>query len=158
MTVLHLGVVDQPYRHIGPGYRGRGKKRRKAAMIGSKSTYEVAMILEAKYHIMETFYEAHQTEIVQAMIDSYEGATETVLMTHQLSDPSGSGIAAIQAMFNKFLDEKEIERLGVPGVPTLAAIHGVSHRFAHPYARGRGPRPSFIDTGLYEASFRAWVD
>jgi hypothetical protein len=39
----------------------------------------------------------------------------------------------------------------------LAALHGVSHRFKHPYAR-RARRPSFIDTGLYQNSFAAWVD
>jgi len=41
----------------------------------------------------------------------------------------------------------------------------VSHRFANPTHRRvkgaglvrRAPRPSFIDTGLYQASFKAWV-
>ena len=65
--------------------------------------------------------------------------------------------ANIETRFRHFLSQKEMDSLGVPGVPTKAALAGVSHRFKHPYAK-RAPRPSFIDTGLYEASFRAWVE
>jgi hypothetical protein len=156
VTVLHLGVVDIPYRHVGPGFRGRGKKRKRVASIGSKTTYEVAVILEGKYHVMLHFFEAHEGEVLQAILNDYMGAAESMLMggPGKLGNRAGG---AIQTMFNTFLDSGEIEHMGVPGVPTLAALHGVSHRFAHPYAK-RPPRPSFIDTGLYETNFRAWVD
>jgi hypothetical protein len=162
MTVLHLGVIDQPYRHVGPGYRGRGRKRRPVKSVGSKTTFEVAEILERKYHVMELFFEAHADAILEHVVEAMQGATETALMTgtppSPSLDPTSTGMEHIRVMFNEFLDKEEMAHLGVPGVPTLAAIHGVSHRFAHPYAKGRGRRPSFIDTGLYETSFRAWVD
>jgi hypothetical protein len=158
MTVLHLGVVDQPYRHEGRRRAGRRRGRNvKAARVRSMSTFDVASILESKYHVMQHFFDLHHTEVVEAMINSYEGATETALLGGPLVNPSGDGIDDIRKMFNRFLDEEEMNRLGVPGVPTMAALHGVSHRFAHPYAK-RGSRPSFVDTGLYESSFRAWVD
>ena len=160
MTTLHLGVIDMPYRHSGPGYRGRGNKR-KAATVGSRTTFEVAEFLEEKYHVMELFFETHADEILEHVVDAMQGATETALLTgvppSPSVDPTSSGMEKIRVMFNRFLDEGEVERIGIKGVPTLAAIHGVSHRFAHPYAR-RGSRPSFIDTGLYESSFRSWVD
>jgi len=51
---------------------------------------------------------------------------------------------------------KEVEKLGIPGVPTKAALRGVNHRLKHPYRR-RGARPSFVDTSLYMSSFKAWA-
>jgi hypothetical protein len=158
MTTLHLGVIDLPYRHVGPGFRGRGKKKRPAKSIGSKTTFEVAEILERRYHIMELFFEIHSDSIIQAIIDSYEGATESILMTKMVPlDPSATGMDKIKVMFQKFLDMEELAGVA-RGVPTQAAILGISHRFAHPYAQSRTRRPSFIDTGLYQSSFRAWVD
>lgn len=158
MTTLHLGVIDLPYRHVGPGFRGRGKKRRAAKSIGSKTTFEVAEILEHRYHVMESFFEVYGERILEELMSSFQGGAETALMTGQVNlDPSQSAMDKVKLMFSRFLSEREVEKLGIAGVPTLAALHGVSHRFAHPYAR-RPRRPSFIDTGLYESSFRAWVD
>jgi len=48
-----------------------------------------------------------------------------------------------------------METLGYPGVPTRAALMGVNSRLKK--RRGKR-RPSFRDTGLYQASFMAWVD
>jgi hypothetical protein len=157
--MLNLGVISQPYRHTGPRYTGRGRaKHKRSGATRGISTYEVARILEHKYHVMEHFYRKHEDEITQIIMDDLDEAALTAQMggPAELAEDS-SGMQKIRAMFNTFLDSKEIETMGVAGVPTKAALHGVSHRFKHPYAR-RGPRPSFIDTGLYEASFRAWVD
>ena len=54
--------------------------------------------------------------------------------------------------FKGFLDHEE------HGIKTTAARRGVSHLLPRPYARSNPPRPSFIDTGLYRASFRAWTE
>jgi hypothetical protein len=84
-----------------------------------------------------------------------EGQLENLIMGAPQNsiryDQAGS---AIENMFRNFLDLREMD--GMPGVPTAAAEHGVSHRFKHPYAK-RASRPSFIDTGLYQASFVAEV-
>ncbi|EJC5177426.1 DUF1353 domain-containing protein [Salmonella enterica] len=43
---------------------------------------------------------------------------------------------------------------GTEGVPTARALEGISKRFKN---RKGEPRPSFIDTGMFQASMRAWV-
>ena len=164
MTTLHLGVIDIPY--AGPGYstpsttrKSRPSKRPRARGGPiSISTGDVAEILEAEYHIMETFYELHEAMIAQEATDSVQDAIDALVMgaPHTL-DPFGSVMQTIEARFKQFLSLREMDRLGIPGVPTKAAQMGVSHRFKHPYAR-RAERPSFIDTGQYQASFKAWVD
>jgi hypothetical protein len=162
MPTLHLGVIDQPYRSASYQYVGKTGKpqtRRRKAQVTARTTFDVAKILESKYHLMEVFYEAHAEDINQMVVDAYAGAVETAIMRGRFPtmDLGTTGIDKIRKGFNDYLDMEEMAALGVPGVPTQAAIHGVSHRFKHPYAK-RARRPSFIDTGLYEASFMAWVD
>lgn len=123
-----------------------------------KTTGEVAEILEAKYHIMETFFELHETEIVGMLERSLEGALQNIAAgAPGTIGVNAEGESAIEATFKNWLSQRGMDQTATPGVPTLAALHGVSHRFAHPYAR-RASRPSFIDTGLYQANFKAWVD
>lgn len=161
--LLHLGVVDLPYNtpdgsiapeiagalsHGNPPKRGQVKI---AATIG-----DVATFLENKYHVMEIFFEAHQADIAEALESSLAGALENLLMGGPATAPAwGAATSAIEALFRKFLDSKEMDELGIPGVPTAASLKGVSHRFK----QKAGPiRPSFVDTGMYEASFTVWVD
>lgn len=139
--VLHLGVLDIPY-----------------ADEAGKTTGDVAEILEAKYGIMQAFYDRHQNGIAEDMAQSLEGALESILM----GAPPAAVIRAAQAAtgkietrFKQFLSKREIETMGIGGVPTEAAIKGVSHRMKK---RKKGRRPSFIDTGLYQQSMKAWVD
>jgi len=149
MAVLHLGVVNIPYAQ-------RPTTRAKKTVSGTQTTGDVAEILEAKYGVMATFFDAHKTDIARSLEDKMSGELENLLMGKR---PNSNALAAIggdiQKMFADFLDMREIESMGVAGVPTQAALMGVNHRLKS----GRGsPRPSFIDTGLYQASFRAWVD
>jgi hypothetical protein len=51
-------------------------------------------------------------------------------------------------MFKAFIDDEDMNNM-VPGVPTKVSIKG---------RRGRKPGPSFLRTGIYKASFRAWVE
>lgn len=163
MTTLHLGVIVQNYRTFARVYRYRGKtgkpgRRRVANYAASLSTLDVANFLEDRYHVMENFYELHQEEIVGMIANAYAGAVETAMHTGRPPiDLEATGINRIKKLFNDFLDMEELAGLGIPGVPTQAAKDGVSHRFKHPYA-AHARRPSFIDTGLYESSFVAWVD
>lgn len=142
MTTLHLGVIDLPYTYGS----------------GSKTTGDVAEILEDKYHVMEHFYELHSVQIVENISDSLVGSFESLMSgAPPRGDLYAGGTAKIEEAFKNFLTNKEMDALGYPGVPTAAAQRGVSHRFKKPYKK-RAPRPSFIDTGLYESSFKAWVD
>lgn len=148
--ILHLGVTDLPYRR----FRSRRSKRN----AGNVSTGDVAEFLEARYGIMDTFFKRHEHDIIADMESSVHGAVENVLAGAPINfDLFNAGMQSIEGRFRRFILEGEVEHAGIPGVPTGAALRGVSHRFAHPYKR-RPPRRSFYDTGVYVDSFKAWVD
>jgi hypothetical protein len=139
MPVLHLGVIDQPYS------------------TGGKTTGDVAEILEGKYEVMGHFADKHEQDIANDLENSLEGVLENLLLG---APPAQNAFAqaesAIENRFKQFLSLKEMDSLGVSGVPTAAALAGKSKRFKS--GRGPKPRPSFIDTGLYQANFKSWVD
>jgi hypothetical protein len=138
MPVIHLGVTDVTYA------------------TGAKTTGDVAEILEDKYHIMQVFYEQHKEDVAEDLEQSLSGAMESMMAGAPPSNrPFGSAEAAIEERFKRFLSEAEMDALGYPGVPTAAALAGVSHRFK---TKKGSPRPSFIDTGLFQSSFVVWID
>lgn len=177
MPVLHLGVIDQPYSEP-PSKSGKNS---------ATTTGEIAIILEAKYHVMEYFYELHKEDIAKDLEQSVGNALEALLMGAPTDlDAFGEATGSLKKRFSDFLSLQEMD--GQSGVPTQASLEGISHRFANA-APGFGeyaalvkaigtkaqrrelknsrnkretvrgpPRPSFIDTGLYEASFKAWID
>jgi hypothetical protein len=150
MPTLHLGVVEIPYSSLAKG------KKAKAAM-GAETTGDVAGWLENKYHIMEFFFGRHEADIAAVLEDGMAGSLESLLMGAPVSaNPFGTAEGQIDKMFRRFLDREEMA--GQLGVPTQAALNGVSHRKKHPYASRNARRPSFIDTGLYQASFKSWVE
>jgi hypothetical protein len=161
MVTLHLGVLEQPYDNRQPrpaGKRRKGKAPRRSAVHGSISTGDVADILEAKYGVMGAFLETHGQEVGDLIATSMANSLEDLMR----GAPSGgnsfaSAESAIENAFKTFLSSGEAERAGISGVPTQAALKGVNHRLKHPYAKANPPRTSFIDTGLYENSFKAWV-
>lgn len=161
MTTLHLGINDLPYvdydappKKVAKAKRGKANKPRKTKGGGGQTTGEIAEILEAKYHIMETFAERHLPEIAGSLAESMAGALESLMMGAPASQsPFGEATDEIKAKFQKFLDDKEMD--GATGVPTQAAKDGVNHRLK--LKRGP-PRPSFIDTGQYQAHFQNWID
>jgi hypothetical protein len=153
VNVIHLGVNDIPYsfsQNIGRTKKGKRKGRAYASTTG-----DVAEILEDKYGVMATFVALHEEEIFAELSDSIQGSLESLLMGAPPGSNAGmAGASAIEAMFQKFLDLKEMDGI-VPGVPTAASLAGVNHRLKSK----RGPvRPSFVDTGLFANSFRVWAD
>ena len=159
---LHLGVVDVPYSEPTPrprrASRGKPARPRKVAS-GTQTTGDVATWLENRYQVMAIFAYLHEKEIKAAIEEGLVGELENRLMDAPPNrDAFGAATSQIETVFRDFLDNDEIAKLGmVPGVPTAAALRGVNHRMMHPYAR-RAARPSFLDTGLYSASFRAWIE
>lgn len=159
---LILGVVDIPYTDSGKvpsaAAMARARASQKAPKGGgsAQTTGDVATILEAKYHVMETFYERHEEEVAAAMEGALAGELENILAgSPPRNDPYGSATSAIEAGFRAFLDRDEMAEAGIPGVPTRASRSGVNRRMKS--GRG-GPRPSFIDSGLYQASMVSWVE
>lgn len=143
---LNLGVLDIPYNDE-PG--------RNAPSI---TTGDVAEILEHKYHLIDTFVAVHEDDIRQAIEDGITDFFDLVARGNFAPDPLAPSTSTIEAKFREFLSSGEAERVGIPGTPTKAALAGVNHRLKHPYAKDNPRRPSFIDTGLFETSFRAWID
>ncbi len=146
MTTLHLGVIDIPY-----------------ADEKGVTTGDVAEFLEDKYHVMGAFYGRYEGKIANALANALAGALETVRMGGPLSGkPFATAESEIAADFKHFLSSSEIETMGIEGVPTKAALDGKSKRFKRGRNKGKTGlpgvrRPSFIDTGLYQASFVDWV-
>lgn len=163
--ILHLGIVDQPYRNA-PSPARKGKRWRRSDLIGgaSATTGDVAGYLEDRYHPFEIFYELHKAEIAADLETGLAGALESILMGAPVDlSVFGSAESKIDDHFRKFLDAGELESLGYPGMPTEASgrgkrIGGINHRLRHPYAKSNPARPSLIDTGLYQSSFKSWVD
>lgn len=138
MPTLHLGVIDLPY----------GRR-------GGKSTGDVAEILEGKYKLFSAFVEMHQPVIEHVIENSLQGHIETIMMGGGSTDPFNTAASELETLFKDSLTMQSYDHR-LAGVPTAAAMRGVSHRKKHPYARSNSPRPSFIDTGLLQSSFKAW--
>lgn len=174
MRYLTLGVVDVPYENDGerPAPRitkkGRVHKTDAARLQreqdghdttpdGPTTTARVATILEDQYGVMQVFYDTKKEEITGFLVDSLEGALEDLYAGAPATrDPFAQAGQKVAASFRHFLMTGEIEHLGVEGVPTQAAIERRSLRFKNKVGPNR--RPSFIDTGTYEASMRAWME
>lgn len=140
--ILHLGVIDVPYQ----------SEEKKGS--SSETTGDVAERLEAHYSVMETFTDRHGGFIADALANSMAGALENIMAGAPPSNnPFGSAESAIEERFRAFIDGKEMN--GVPGVPTKASLLGIRSRFKNRRDPGR---PSFQDTGLYETSFKAWME
>jgi hypothetical protein len=159
--VLHLGVIDVPYVQALVGKIAKAKKGKAnkpvKTVAGTQTTGDVAQWLENKYCVMEGFAQLHSEDISQAISNSVAGAIETVMMGGPASiDAFGSATSEIETLFKfTYLDNEEITQTGADGVPTQAAKDGINPRLKS----GKGdPRPSFIATGQYQNSFKAWVE
>ncbi len=132
MTVLSLGVVDVAY------------KDDKASTTG-----EVAEILEEKYHIMRTFLELNESLIGDALAEKMVARMDSPVLGKK-----DMPIDPVDERFRDFLDSDIMSKILPLSLQSAAAAEGVNHRKKHPYVKSNGARPAFIDTGLYQASFR----
>ena len=158
--IINLGVLDIPYVQAPQEFKWRknsksAKKIAKFARYQSLSTFNVAQFIESKYGLMAAFAEKNMPYIADQMANSLAGAIEVVLSGSMPAgfDPYGSATSAIEHRFKEALSLKEFD--GLPGVPTAASLKGTTSRKA---SKKGGSRPSFIDTGVYQASFKSWVD
>jgi len=164
--VLNLGVVDIPYADPpnkekkakkGKGKRSKPGKPKSSAV--TKTTGEVAEILEEKYGVLDTFAFARLPDIAKELENSIAGQLETMMMGgHPCGNPFASAESSITTMMKDFISTRQVEQLGIKGVPTQAAKNGVNHRLKHPYAKSNPRRPSFMDTTLYWQTLKAWFD
>lgn len=124
-----------------------------------KTTTDVAADLEARYKIVETFWEMEEDNFVEVIEEAFADDIENVMQMGQVPKTGGISDKETDKIEKKFMQNLQSRKYDgvLPGVPTTAAQRGVSHLHRHPYAK-RAPRPSFIDTGMYQRSFRAWVE
>jgi hypothetical protein len=169
---LQLGFESHPYSArysasspLTASVKSRGGRRMSLAqqMYGQgKNSGQVALELETKYQIVETFYKMEEDNlIIPLLADEYRAALDLEM------ELAGSGLPPIHIMTTKGIDKIETRfrrNLSgrrydgiIRGVPTLSAQRGISHLRRNP-AASRGSRPSFIDTGLYQRSFKAWEE
>ncbi|ENM4476130.1 hypothetical protein AB7Y34_002984 [Salmonella enterica] len=135
MITFHLGVIDVPYEDE------------------NTTTGDVAEYLEEKYQIMQTFFDRYSNDIADLMTNDMAASLENMMAgAPPARDPLAESMSHIHDLFVAFLDNTEMN--GLPGVPTRRALKGISRRFKN---KKGPPRPSFIDTGTYQAAMRAWV-
>lgn len=173
MPTLNLGVIDIPYAPDGkrpePKITKKGKVRpgtarrlqrledgHDAYWDGETTTAVVAQLLQDKYGLFQVFYDQLEDHIAGAVVHSLEGALEDLYSGAPMHDPYAEVGQEIDAAFRVFLMTAQIESLGIPGVPTKAAIERRSSRFKS--KKGPSERPSFVDTGTLEASLKSWIE
>jgi hypothetical protein len=161
---LHLGFVSTPYMSdtiAAPMRSARTEEARKKRRSFKKTmtAEKVSGILESSYNIVNQFSEKYGEEIGEIIRDGVElsiidilpgGDREYKPISNRMIQYMKPKTREIEKLFREFLDNEEAEG---SGIPTKAAMLGVR--------RGRkrgGRRPSFVDTGIYRASFRAWAD
>ena len=157
---LVLGVHDMSYAaqfHSKAGTVKRGLSKAQAGYGKGKTTGDIAKILESRYGVMNAFFNMEKDNIITALESSMVGSVINMVNGQPAPvAPLAQAMSSIEHRFKQALSGRAFDGV-IPGVPTKAAEHGVSHRFKRPYAR-RGSRPSFIDTGTYSASFTVWTE
>lgn len=158
-TRIHFGVIVQPYRYVKQKLSKKGKVLKKGRKIElSITTGEVAEHIEEQYQLFEFFYNDQKDFINEQLLGSLENSIEAIMSGAAVTqDPFGQAASLIEDQFKKMLSSRAFDGR-IEGVATLASKNGVNHRLAHPYAKSNPMRPSFIDTGNFEASFKVWVD
>src|SRR5580692_1119246 len=147
MPSLVLGVLDVAYSDSHGIRKGE-----------TTTTGDVAEILEERYHVMQTFYQARKEKIASFLADTMASALQDICNGQRVKNPSYGAEQRIEAEFRSFLDANEMQKLAIAltGVAlSAAAARGVNHRKKNPYAKKNKERPAFVDTGLYRSSFRA---
>lgn len=153
MLTLHLGVIDVPYVQAT-------SRRQKKPRAGTVMTGDVAGWLENRYQVMQTFFDRRADKIGDMLAESVSGAIESLIMGGPATlDVAASALSLIEDEFKQFITTGEMETLGRAGVPTQAAQQrrAGKKRSGRMKRRRAGTGVSFIDTGLYQSSFKAWI-
>jgi hypothetical protein len=158
---LHLGVIDVPEPY------------------GDKSTGDVGVDLEKRYGLFSMFYNAHKQDIADSISKDAAVGLEMMLANQDVQINKVFAVSSehITDEMHKFITSQEVERVasmyGEQGIPTQAALEGRSFRFDKGYTakrqvkglKGKGkqfikknPRPSFIYSGVLEASLKGWIE
>lgn len=143
---LKLGVIDVPEPN-------------------GNTSYGVGKILEEKYTLFSSYVEMHHKDIEHELCEAIVGAFETFQATGYVAKkPFDAAGQELTLGLKQFIYKEELAGK-VAGVPTQAALEGITTRKV-----GRGKkskfkrtktgvrRPSFIDSGIFEASTKVWIE
>ena len=140
------------------------------------TTYTVGQQLEENYGLFTAFYNDKENKIASLIEEDVVAAMQSYAQGNGFpKSVFGDSTGEIDIMFKTFLSSMEAERVLAPGkeglpVPTQAALEGKSLRLkggkklrkvkkGQEYERVYGNRrPSFIDSGVFEASFKSWIE
>jgi hypothetical protein len=165
---LQMGVEDHAYSArysssspLPASVKKRVAKRPSPAQLAygaTKTTEQVAADLEKKYGLIETFYGLEEDSLIIPLLeDAFGDALASEMSGKPVVDIiTSKETDKIENRFRRNLSTRRYDGV-IRGVPTLSAQRGVSHLRQKPSA-SRGPRPSFVDTGLYMRSFKTWVE
>jgi hypothetical protein len=162
-----MGFVNTPYTketmaRPAASAKSEEQRNRKRSFSRTMTAQKVAEILENKYDIVETFSAIYDEEISNIMKDGVSQVANNLLSggkgttTASMKNLMKPYTNEVQNLFRQFLDHEEMNGL-IEGVPTAAAMGG-KLRGRGKVSRGGKQRPSFVNTGIYRASFRAWAD
>jgi hypothetical protein len=140
-ATLNLGVVDVGYKDDG----------------GQTTTGDVAGYLEDKYHIMRIFFELNEDFITGEIDNAVAGAIQTMAMGGPNTIELGGAMNKIEERFRDFLDSGEMHKILPESQHSQAALKGINHRKISPNTQ-KDQRQAFVDTGLYRAAFRSWIE
>lgn len=137
---------------------------------GNLTSHELGEILEKKYTVFSAFADNNMQKIADHLSDSVAIAMENLAMGIVPKDIFAPAGEQITQDMKKFISMQEIEKLGIPGVPTQAALDGLTLRTKNgrapkkvksgqKFKKQYGPRrPSFMYSGIFEASLKGWVE
>jgi hypothetical protein len=162
---LQLGFEDIPYAQrysaespILASIKKRVARKQTQAQQSygqGKTSGEVAAEIEKKYSLVEVFYGLEEDFVIQNFEESYANSLDLGMWGQSWDvawDPS-----PLEGKFRRSLSQRRFDGI-IKGVPTKASLAGVSHLRRDPFKKGASQRPSFINTGLYQRSFRAWTE
>lgn len=105
---------------------------------------------------MRTFVELHESEIGDLLRDAMAGELESITQGKPAMFDVAGPVGKIESEFRDYLDKGEWRTAS--GQVIQAAEAGISHRRKKSHAKKNPKRQAFVDTGLYQASFRAWLE
>jgi len=162
---LQLGFESLPYslRYTRESPLSATTKRRRPKKLSiyqqgygiGKTTGMVADELEGKYKVVETFYNMEESNMIKDLENVYGNALELGMLGGSW-DPFWDPSLVYEPRFRRAISTRRFDGV-IPGVPTRAAKSGVSHLRADPF-KPSAERPSFMNTGLYMRSFKAWTE
>jgi ethanolamine utilization protein EutQ (cupin superfamily) len=148
--VIKMGFLNTPYSNKALNApmrtaRAGEAKRQNRGFKKTMTATDVGAILEGKYNVVESFVATNKDEILDLVTDKLEEAvigslTDKVKTGDKLVIGMKGRTRQIDKLFRNFLDMDEMSSV-------------IENKSAN-----KNGRKSFVNTGIYRASFRSWIE